>query len=118
LYFSPDGKILAGGGDKTVRLWDVAGGNEIRLFKGHEDPVMAVAFSPDGQRLVSSEAAYRGVDRGGIKVWDIASGKELASIQYAAPVMAVTFTPNGRQVIAAMGGMVGIWELIGPDGAK
>jgi WD40 repeat protein len=55
LVFSPDGRTLAsGGGDRTVRLWDVATGKERRHFAGHQGVVRAVAFSPDGTRLASA----------------------------------------------------------------
>lgn len=45
--FSPNGKyILTGSGKGTARLWDLKG-NELQIFKGHEDAVISVAISPD-----------------------------------------------------------------------
>jgi len=64
--FSLDGKWLAtGGADRTVRLWDVASGKNIRTFQGHRMSVTAVEFSPDGQWVASSS-----LDRT-IRLWPI-----------------------------------------------
>jgi WD40 repeat protein len=48
--FSPDGNYaLSGSWDKTLKLWEVNSGAEIRSFAGHTDDVNSVAFSPDGR---------------------------------------------------------------------
>jgi mono/diheme cytochrome c family protein len=51
---SPDGtKVAFGCADKSVRLFDVASGTEIRRMDHHEDWVFGTAFGIDGKRLVS-----------------------------------------------------------------
>ena len=52
--FAPDGKTLAaGGGDRVVRLWDVATGGDRGILEGHEGYIDSLAFSPDGRTLAT-----------------------------------------------------------------
>jgi dipeptidyl aminopeptidase/acylaminoacyl peptidase len=60
--FSPDGATIATGSeDRTVRLWDVATGQERITLSGFRYGVKAVTFSPDGNTLAagSSDNAVR-----------------------------------------------------------
>jgi WD40 repeat protein len=51
--FSPDGtRVLAGGNDKTLKLWATATGALIRTFEGQSSAVVSVTFSPDGTRVL------------------------------------------------------------------
>jgi WD40 repeat protein len=53
--FSPDGKrIVSGGEDAAVRVWDAATGKELRTYEGHTSAVQSVAFFPDGKRIASA----------------------------------------------------------------
>jgi WD40 repeat protein len=64
--FRPDGKRLAScSSNPTVRLWDVASGEETLALVGHTSYVYSVAFSPDGNKLVSSSFD------GTVSVWNV-----------------------------------------------
>ena len=114
--FSPDGRMLAtGSGDQTVKLWDTAGGNELRSSRGHSAPITSVAFSPDG-RVLASGGGQLGGDgvnaNNAIKLWDVASGAALRTlIGHSAWVTAVAFSRDGKLLASASGDRtVKLWD--------
>jgi WD40 repeat protein/serine/threonine protein kinase len=103
--FSSDGKHLASAADDaTVRLWEAASGQEIRMLK-HEDMVRSMAFSPNGRRLVSGSW-----DKA-LRLWDVASGKEIATVQESGPVRGVAFNADGTRIAAATSKTLKVWNL-------
>jgi WD40 repeat protein len=75
LAFSPDGKLLATGGEGPLLLWDTATGKKVRLLAENGDYFSALAFSPDGKTLFSGEHRRTGKEAL-TRIWEVASGKE------------------------------------------
>jgi WD40 repeat protein len=124
LAFSPDGTVLASAGGNRenfyIRLWDVASGQEINTWNGHDGIVWNVAFSPDGGMLASASSD------GTAKIWDWRKGELLKSLEFPREMVSVSFSPDGQTL--AVGGVdepvnqirnaaiwtyqVGSWELL------
>jgi WD40 repeat protein len=49
----------------SLKLWELATGKELKQFKGHGGPVLCLAVSPDGRRIVSGSADNT------MRVWEI-----------------------------------------------
>jgi len=92
VVFSPDGKRFASGSvDRTIKLWDITTGQELKTFRGHTRAVNSVAFSPDGKTLAS------GSDDKTIKLWDITTGQELKTFKgHTRAVISAAFSPDGK----------------------
>jgi RNA polymerase sigma factor (sigma-70 family) len=111
LAFSPDGKLVAVGGqreDKTgeITLWEVNNG-KLRHQWDLEHYANTVVFSPDGKRIASSDGGDL------VKIWDVEKGEVMVSIKgNKRGPRSIAFFPNGA--ILAVGGPDGrvrLWNV-------
>jgi len=122
---SPDGRyILTGDGELpdgsdssrrlyTARLWEVETGKEVKRFAGHDKGIGSVAFSNDGQIVITSDRSpyIPGLDRNYIvRLWDVSSGRKLQTFTGFGPV---AFSSDNRQILR--GGLedeaATVWQL-------
>jgi WD40 repeat protein len=103
--WSPDGtRLLSGGGDGSVRVWDAVSGEPVHQLTGHSGVVWGVAWSPDGTRLLS------GGD-GSVRVWDAVSGEPVG--------FTITTLPEGEIAVfdavtdQLVGASPGAWRWLG-----
>ena len=95
LAISADGQWLAIAADNNVDVRRVRDGMRVETLAGHTDKVSGVAFSPDGETVVS----VSGGDRT-IRIWERASGNLIQTLaDNIGPTTSVVFTPDGSQFI-------------------
>jgi hypothetical protein len=116
LSFSPDGqRFVSVGTEGSLKVWDVATGQELSSAKLAKDKFGGAAFSPDGQLL-----AYGGED-GTVRVWSLSSGQEVRVLtvddrqrrgRNMLTINAITFSPDGRRLAAAGMGLIRLWDTL------
>jgi len=86
--------------DGSVKVANAATGAELVSLPGHGHNLgQAVAFSPDGTRLLASGLKDH---QGTVTVWDLASHTELFTLQgHTAMIRTIAFSPDGRRIVTA-----------------
>jgi WD40 repeat protein/serine/threonine protein kinase len=114
LAFAPDGKSLVSSSrDGAVRVWNSDQGNSIRVINPNLGAAYCVAISPSGELLAVGGGDWQ---QGGVKLYDLATGTELAEIKSPKGfVHALAFTPDSQKLVSGSAdGAVRIWQLERP----
>ena len=104
----PTQSLMASAGE-TIRLWDLQG-NPVGLpIEGHEETINTVAFTPDGQRLIS------GSDDRTIRIWDLQGNPVGPPIEgHTDDVNAIAFSPDGQRFVSTSRDQtLRLWDIDG-----
>ena len=112
LTFSSDGRRIATGGssDHFIRLWSVPEFRmETELF-GHRGGVRDLAFTPDGQTLVSGSRDHT------LKLWDLSVFRAWDVLRgHKEGAYSIAFSPNDEILASAShDGTVRLWRSLAP----
>jgi WD40 repeat protein len=112
--FLPDGKrAVTGGEDRTLRLWNLETGRELKQFEGVKEAVRCLALSPDGRTLAAGHfVASPDAGPSVLRVWDVETGKEVRDpIKVPNVIFAVAFAADGQHVLTGdVRGGVRLWD--------
>jgi periodic tryptophan protein 2 len=104
------GEWLAFGASKLGQLlvWEWQSESYILKQQGHFDSMNTIAYSPEGQRIVTA------ADDGKIKVWDVNTGFCIVTFtEHMGGVSACEFAKRGNVLFtASLDGSVRAWDLI------
>ena len=79
----------------------------LNVLERHAIAVFSVAFSPDGQKLVS------GPMDNSIRLWRVLDGALLSTLSYADAIVSVAFSPDGQTLASgSTNGSVQLWLVV------
>jgi WD40 repeat protein len=97
--------------DRTIVIWDVERSQVMYRLVGHTQPISSIAFSRDGQTIVSGTGNTALFSSGEVKLWSVASGQAHATLpSYGGPVV-VDPSDHVLAVTDHSGRSIAIWSV-------
>lgn len=101
----PDGRVVSGSNDKTLRVWETGSGQLVKTLAGHTGAVNALAVLPDG-RVVS------GSDDTTLRIWDVGLGETVRTLEgHTDWVNSLAVLPEGRVVSGSRDATLRVWDM-------
>jgi len=97
-----DGRIAAGGKDGKVRVWDPSGARPVQRIDAGPGKVLRLAWSADGERLVSVSQNTDSSGWGTLRAWNVSKGAAAWTAADPVPTAGgMAFSPDGSRVAAS-----------------
>ncbi|MGD9720173.1 MAG: hypothetical protein AB7O59_07930 [Pirellulales bacterium] len=112
---SRDGRrLLTGGLDKVIRIWDADSGESLVTFAEQPDYIIRATFSPDGREVIAGRHDQT------VAVFDTMTGKQRLAIEHPAAVWGLAVSADGNYILSGTGGSLtgslsGLNFAEGPD---
>ena len=113
--FSANGTQLASASwDRSVKLWELPSGEEVKTVTRKMKEVQTLSFSPDGRWLATENSSNT------VTLWDAKSGREVLTLPGNKPlsllgkswVYSIAFSPNGRWLASGLDDKtIRIWDV-------
>ena len=119
-FFKDSSTLASVAFNGEITFWDVKTPQKPTVHtEGHRDRLSTLAFSPDGTKLVSTGAEGSMIFGAGFSTWrpdhlirltDVKTGRELATLPYTMGAEALTFSPDGKTVAFTGLGEIRLWN--------
>jgi WD40 repeat protein len=112
--FSPDGKLVAGGGGPPggkVVVWDTTQGKKLHTLSTKSEFISRIAFSPDGKTIAAGGEDHV------VYLWDTKTGEEIRKLEgHNGFVLGVQFSADGKSLLTSeILGEIRIWDVASGD---
>lgn len=100
-------RVISGGGDNQIHVWDLKSGELLKSLRGHVSWVHAMALHPDGQRLLSVSNDQS------VRLWNLETGQALwKTVGHQSKVLDLSISRDGKKLLSAsLDATARVWDL-------
>ncbi len=105
ISISPDSRLVASAGERTLRVWELDSGKEVApVDEAHFGHVTQSGFFADGAVVTAS-------DDGTVRVWDAATGRQKQKLVHSQWVRGLALSPDGTRIAtSSLDDAVSVWD--------